>query len=319
MAKAKKEKLSLDKLIEQSVVKDDEQPYEVPENWVWTRLGQVVSIKTGKEDANFASENGKYYFFSCAKEALRCNKSAFSGESIMVAGNGMFHVSYFNGEFNAYQRTYILQQFNAALGKYIYYHTVRAIDSITENNRGSTIQYIRLGDLTQSCFPLPPIEEQQRIVDLIESLFEKLDHAKELAQNALDSFENRKSAILQQAFTGELTKKWREENGVEMNIWEQLRFDEVAYIKSNLVDPKKTPNCPHIAPDNIEKRTGRLLAYRTIAEDGVTSGKHRFFAGQILYSKIRPYLSKVIIIDFDGLCSADMYPINAKQDTKYLW
>ena len=51
----------------------------------------------------------------------------------------------------------------------------------------------------------------------------------------------------------------------------------------------------------------------------MTSGKHRFYPGQILYSKIRPYLSKVIIVDFDGLCSADMYPIEAKENTKYLW
>lgn len=62
-----------------------------------------------------------------------------------------------------------------------------------------------------------------------------------------------------------------------------------------------------------------LLEYHTIAEDGMTSGKHRFYPGQILYSKIRPYLSKVIVVDFDGLCSADMYPIEAYQNAKCLW
>lgn len=96
------------------------------------------------------------------------------------------------------------------------------------------------------------------------------------------------------------------------------RFDEVAYIKSNLVSPADYLDYPHIAPDNIEKRTGILLDYHTIAEDGVTSGKHRFYAGQILYSKIRPYLSKVVMVDFDGLCSADMYPIEAKENAKFL-
>jgi len=68
-------------------------------------------------------------------------------------------------------------------------------------------------------FPLPPLAEQQRIVDCIESLFEKLDQAKGLIQEALDSFESRKAAILHKAFTGELTKKWREENGVGMDSW----------------------------------------------------------------------------------------------------
>ena len=61
------------------------------------------------------------------------------------------------------------------------------------------------------------------------------------------------------------------------------------------------------------------MEYHTVSEDGVTSGKHRFYPGQILYSKIRPYLSKVVVVDFDGLCSADMYPIEAKGNTKCLW
>lgn len=69
--------------------------------------------------------------------------------------------------------------------------------------------------------PLPPLAEQQRIVDRIESLFERLDRAKELVQQALDSFENRRSAILHKAFTGELTAKWREKNGVSLDRWEE--------------------------------------------------------------------------------------------------
>jgi type I restriction enzyme S subunit len=100
--------------------------------------------------------------------------------------------------------------------------------------------------------------------------------------------------------------------------WEWANFSHCASIESNLVSPEKFNTSPHVAPDNIEKGTGRLLACRTIGEDGMTSGKHRFFAGQILYSKIRPNLSKVVIVDFNGLCSADMYPIKAKIDTRYL-
>ena len=61
------------------------------------------------------------------------------------------------------------------------------------------------------------------------------------------------------------------------------------------------------------------MEYHTIAEDGVKSGKHRFYPGQILYSKIRPNLSKVVVVDFDGLCSADMYPIEAIGDARCLW
>ena len=166
---------------------------------------------------------------------------------------------------------------------------------------------------------LPTLTEQQRIVNRIETMFAKLDEAKEKAKSVLDSFETRKAAILHKAFNGELTANWRKENGVSDDSWEEKRFDEVADIKSNLVDVAEYQDFPHIAPDNIEKKTGVLLEYHTVAEDKVKSGKHRFYAGQILYSKIRPYLSKVVVVNFDGVCSADMYPIEAKGDTRFLW
>lgn len=100
--------------------------------------------------------------------------------------------------------------------------------------------------------------------------------------------------------------------------WCWARFNQVAEIASNLVPPSKFMDVPHVAPDNIEKGTGRLLPYRIIREDGVTSGKHRFFPGQILYSKIRPNLSKAVTVDFEGLCSADMYPLSPRIDRGYL-
>lgn len=100
--------------------------------------------------------------------------------------------------------------------------------------------------------------------------------------------------------------------------WRWARFDEVARVASNLVDPKDYPDAPHIAPNHIKSETGQLLQWTSIAKDGVTSAKHRFFGGQVLYSKIRPYLAKVIVADFDGLCSADMYPIESELQPHYL-
>jgi len=100
--------------------------------------------------------------------------------------------------------------------------------------------------------------------------------------------------------------------------WTLARFNEIASIQSNLVDPKHYKRMPHIAPDNIESWTARLLPYQSIEEAGVFSGKHLFSAGAILYSKIRPNLAKVVKVDFDGLCSADMYPIHALIDRDFL-
>ncbi|MBD2058112.1 restriction endonuclease subunit S [Oculatella sp. FACHB-28] len=100
--------------------------------------------------------------------------------------------------------------------------------------------------------------------------------------------------------------------------WRWVRFIKVASIESNLVKPDSFEDYPHIAPNYIERDTGRLLPYQTIAQDKVTSPKHRFYPGQIIYSKIRPNLNKLVLIDFEGLCSADMYPISTTLYARYL-
>jgi len=100
--------------------------------------------------------------------------------------------------------------------------------------------------------------------------------------------------------------------------WKIYSFKDVCSIDSNLVNPSDYLNYPHIAPDNIEKESGLLLSYKTIKEDKVFSPKHKFHKGQIVYSKIRPYLSKVVLVGFDGLCSADMYPLTSKINSKFL-
>lgn len=202
---------------------------------------------------------------------------------------------------------------------YLYYYLLYVVDQLYAKTHGSGMVHITLKPFKSTRIMLPELNEQRRVVGKIESLFAKLDEAKEKAQAVVDSFETRKAAILHKAFTGELTAKWREEHGVSIDNWKTTRFDSVAAIRSNLVDPAEYQSFPHIAPDNIEKKTGVLLEYHTIAEDGVTSGKHRFYSGQILYSKIRPYLSKAVVVDFDGLCSADMYPIEAYQNARCLW
>lgn len=322
MAKAKKkENLTPEERLQAALVPDWEQPYKVPENWCWTYLKPISKIRTGKKDANYGSVDGEYPFFTCAAEPIRCHGYSFDCNAILLAGNGdINNISLYNGKFEAYQRTYVVEIIEPISIDYVFYwFKYRWFDFNKDKMFGTAIPYIRLGNLQEFPIPVPPLTQQQRIVDRIESLFAKLDEAKQKAQDALDSFETRKAAILHKAFTGELTAQWRKEHDAGMESWAKKRFDEVATIKSNLVDPATFPDFPHIAPDNIEKKTGVLLEYHTVSEDGVTSGKHRFYPGQILYSKIRPYLSKVVVVDFDGLCSADMYPIEAKGNTKCLW
>ena len=117
----------------------------------------------------------------------------------------------------------------------------------------------------------------------------------------------------------ELTEFRGKELAILPENWQWLKFDQVASVASNLHDPLLTPAAFHIAPNHIESGTGKLLECTTISEDKVTSSKHRFYDGQILYSKIRPYLCKVAIANFTGLCSADMYPINSNINIQFLF
>lgn len=102
------------------------------------------------------------------------------------------------------------------------------------------------------------------------------------------------------------------------DTWKWCRFFDVIEIATNLVNSQEYPDYPHIAPDNIEKGSGKLFEYHTVSEDHVASPNHLFFRGQIIYSKIRPLLRKAIIASFDGLCSADMYPLNTEMDPHYI-
>lgn len=100
--------------------------------------------------------------------------------------------------------------------------------------------------------------------------------------------------------------------------WVWCRFQDVANIESNLVSPFDFPNHPHVAPDNIEKNTGKLLPYKTVSEDNVQSANHYFYSGHLVYSKVRPKLNKVVKVNFEGLCSADMYPLRPLIDSDFL-
>ncbi|MDX8445347.1 hypothetical protein [Mesorhizobium captivum] len=174
--------------------------------------------------------------------------------------------------------------------------------------------------LKASSFPLAPVPEQQRIVAKIARMNGKSRRARDHLDHIPRLVEKYKQAILAAAFRGGLIGLVTAETGHSHDrcwdlptSWRWVRFSDVVEIASNLVKPEEIPELPHIAPDNIEGGTGRLLPFRTIREDKVISGKHRFFAGQVLYSKIRPYLRKAVLVDFDGACSADMYPLTVSR------
>lgn len=307
----------------------EEQPYPIPKNWCWAYLtGFAECLDSFRKPINAterAGRSGTVPYYGATGQVGWIDDFLTDEQLVLVGEDGapfldrMKDKAYMiEGKAWVNNHAHILRSYFGSIGNFYLLNYLNCFD-YSEYVNGTTRLKLTQSSMNTIPIPIAPLPEQHRIVSRIESLFVKLDEAKEKAKAVVEGFELRKSAILHKAFTGELTERWRKEHDKSDSDWRSVRFDEAAEIMSNLVDPAGYQDFPHIAPDNIEKRTGVLLEYHTIAEDGVKSGKHLFHAGQILYSKIRPNLSKIVMVDFDGLCSADMYPVNAKEDTRYLW
>ncbi|MEC0269368.1 restriction endonuclease subunit S [Paenibacillus anseongense] len=192
-----------------------DQPYEVPENWVWTKLGHLVFVKTGKRDANHGTEDGQYPFFTCASEPINSPTFSFEGESILLPGNGanVGLVLYFDGKFEAYQRTYVLQPKCRVSLKYIYFQLLLGWKVYNDSRQyGSATNYIKLENITKYPIPLPPLLEQKRIVERVELLLAKLQEANRRVEDIPEIVRSIRKSIITNAFIGSSTENWRRNN-----------------------------------------------------------------------------------------------------------
>ena len=169
------------------------------EGWEYKKIGNICNITTGKLDANAANEDGLYPFFTCSRIPLSINTYAYDCESILIAGNGDLNVKYYNGKFNAYQRTYILQLKNDVNGiemRYIFAFFNLYIEELRRKSIGGIIKYIKLGDLTNALLPLPDITTQLAIV----SELDKINELIRLKEEQLKDFDNLAQSIFYEMF-----------------------------------------------------------------------------------------------------------------------
>jgi len=145
------------------------------EGWTYKKIGDLCDITTGKLDANAANENGMYPFFTCSKDPLSINTYAYDCECVLIAGNGDLNVKYYNGKFNAYQRTYILslkEEIDGTTMPYIYNFFLLYVNELRRKSIGGIIKYIKLGDLANANIPVPSLSEQQSIVAELDKINE---------------------------------------------------------------------------------------------------------------------------------------------------
>ena len=322
-------RLTPEEKLQQALVPEAEQPYKVPTNWCWTFIRYVSHVVTGGTPSKKHTEyyGGNFPFFkpvdlnsgrhvynaseylSEAGKNISCMIPKYSTLVCCIGSIGKSGYLEIDGTTN--------QQINSAIPKfdslYLYYfiNTNYFIIQLLQKASATTISIVNKTKMENCFFPLPPLAEQQRIVERIESLFAKLDEAKEKLQNVLDGFETRKAAILHKAFTGELTANWRKQHGISMDSWEEKKLGKIVKnIKDKYEPMLNNKKCiKYIGLEHIEKNNG-IIGFGS--SDDVKSLKTIFELGDILYGKLRPYLNKHDIAKFSGICSTDILVYRAE-------
>lgn len=316
----KKETLTPEERLQAAMVPESEQPYKVPKNWCWVYLQTLCEIPitdgTHKTPKYSNKENGipfvsakdvtkgyidwsniKYITKELHEELYQ--RLAPQIDDVLLAKNGTTGVAALvvdNYIFDLYVTLAVLRPNKKLISpRHLYYLVNSPVAKIQFDTHltGIGVPNLHLRDIKITSFPLPPLPEQQRIVDRIESLFAKLDEAKQKAQNVLDGFETRKAAILHKAFTGELTAQWRKEHGVGMESWENKELWQLAKeIKAGGDKPDdfteeadETHNIPVVANGVVDEGiVGYTATARFSGETVTVAGR-----GTIGFSVYRTY------------------------------
>lgn len=224
--------------------------YKIPNNWAWIKLGKITTIVGGGTPSSKINE---YYYngdiaWITPSDLSNYNDMYISKGKKMITKLGLMkssakllpkgtvclssrapigYVVIAKNELSTNQGFKSFLPSKAFKSEYLYWY-LKSIKHILEAKAsGTTFLELSAKKAGEVEIPLPPINEQQRIVNRIESLFTKLDKAKELIENTLAQFEQNKMAILHKAFTGELTAKWRKENNIDLSSWKEKTIDEL--------------------------------------------------------------------------------------------
>ena len=293
MARAKKEAvLTPEERLQAALVPDWEWPYKLPENWCWVYAPHIFDIDYGKglpikqlSDTGYPvfGANGQIGFYSeymyKEPQALMSCRGAYSGTM-----NKSLPYSYVTSN------SLIISSPRGLMGTDCIYYLFSALN-VSELISGTAQPQVTVQAFDGFPIPLSPLAEQQRIVDRIESLFAKLDEAKEKVQAVADSFETRKAAILHKAFTGELTAKWREEHGVGMESWEQCSLSDVCTVNPKKADTKDLPDELEVSffpMSALSEIYGEITDPQTRLLKEVRSGFTNFSEGDVVFAKITP-------------------------------
>lgn len=318
MAKKKQIELTIEEKLQNALVPKEEQPYKIPSNWCWIRLENIAEWGSGGTPSRKRKEyyngnipwiktgelNNGYIFNSEEKitELGLKNSSAklYPINTVIIAmyGATIGKVGILSIEATTNQACACAIVYKNILFKYVFHYLIYQKEAFINKSKGGAQPNLSQEIIKKHEIPLPPLNEQQRIVNIIESLFAKLDRAKELIENTLAQFEQNKMAILHKAFTGELTAKWRKENNIDLSSWEKIKLGKVL-----LPMQTKKPTGQffrYIDIDAIDNKRQIVKAPKLILTEKAPSRASRGVeTGNILFSMVRPYLKNIAQIDSD--------------------
>lgn len=226
MAK-KKQELSPEERLAAALVPEEEQPYELSEGWKWVRIGKIFVDVTDSKKKIKRQEyllEGKWPIVDQGQTFIGgySDDDAFVYRDelpVTIFGDHTRNVKYVDFQFiQGADGVKVLKPQSFIDGKFLFW----LLKGLPFPSKGYRRHFPILKKMVA---PLPPLDEQQRIVARIESLFAKLDDAKEKVQGVLDAHEVRKAALLHDAFVGKLTAKWREERGESISVWGNISFE----------------------------------------------------------------------------------------------
>lgn len=315
MANKKQIELTIEEKLQNALVPKEEQLYKIPNNWCWVRLGNITQIKGGKripKGTSLLKENTGYKYIRVTdmKNGTVLNddihyisKDIYNKISnytiskndiyITCAGTigrvGIIPVEFDGANLTENADKIIIKHINKnllvkVLSSYIVQKQIQEV--ITTGCQPK----LAIKKIEQLKIPLPPINEQQRIVERIESLFAKLDRAKELIENTLAQFEQNKMAILHKAFTGELTAKWRKENNIDLSSWQDYQLKDIC---------EKITDGTHNSPINTDLGDYMYITAKNIKEEGIDLSKITYVSSDIhekIYARCNVEFGDVLYI-----------------------
>lgn len=286
--------------------------------WEFFKLKDLITLKTGKLDSNQEEINGTYPFFTCAPNPSRINSFAFNQKAILLAGNnanGNFHINYYEGKFNAYQRTYVINVLDAEKLnlKYLFYSLKICLNDLKRMSQGTSTRFLTKNILNNFEIGVPPMEIQKKIVDILDNLSDKIKVNKKINSN----LEEQIHLLYDKYFTNYFYNDKKEdliksEIGFIPRNWKIIKLsDLIIKNKEKIKNYDEWKNELLIDLSNMPRFSISLYNYDK--GEKLKSNIYKLDKFDLLFGSIRPYFGKVGFSPINGVVAGTILsfkPVN---------